>query len=104
MSKKIKVETLQEYLSRGGTIKKLMPKEELPQKELTRQTSSGPAQILSLDEAELFYGEGKVRAKKVVKAKPTIDLSLLPENLRKVFMDNVAIEDDGGEDDVGDEE
>jgi len=86
--KKVKAESLSEFLSRGGVITKLKPKEEQDIKEVTRLTSSGPATILSLDEAGFYYGEVKVKKVK----KPVIDLSKLPESLRLKFTE---VEEEG---------
>ena len=86
MKKKGKVETLAEYLTRGGTIKRLEPGSEDSQREVVKQVTGGPIKILTMDEAELYLGE--IKPRKAAKPKTsTLDLSALPEALRKKFID-----------------
>lgn len=97
MSVKSKVETVEEYLARGGSIKKLPPGETIRQPDVTRKTvAGGPATIMSLDEADLFYGEAR-KGSKPKKAKPSlkIDLNALPEALRAKFINKLKEEADG---------
>ena len=97
MSVKSKVETVEEYLARGGSIKKLAPGETIRQPDVTRKTvTGGPANIMSLEEADLFYGEAR-KGSKPKKAKPSlkIDLNALPEALRAKFINKLKEEADG---------
>lgn len=110
MSVKSKVETVEEYLARGGSIKKLPPAETIRQPEVTRKTvAAGPANIMSLEEADLFYGEAR-KGSKPKKAKPSlkIDLNALPEALRAKFINKLKEEADGEDyeevEEVGDED
>lgn len=97
MSLKSKVETIDEYLARGGSIKKLPAADMIRQPEVTRKTvAGGPVTIMSLDEADLFYGEAR-KGSKPKKAKPSlkIDLNALPEALRAKFINKLKEEADG---------
>ena len=92
-----KTETIAEFLARGGKITKVPPQAHLA-KEQVKSTNPGPAVIITMGEADLFYGEQKAGRKAVKKkAKATIDLSALPEELRRKFVDgiiDVETEDD----------
>lgn len=97
MSVKSKVETIEEYLARGGSIKRLPAGETARQPDAIRKTvTGGPAIIMSLEEADLFYGEAR-KGSKPKKAKPSlkIDLSALPEALRAKFINKLKEEADG---------
>ena len=84
----MKTETLAEFLARGGKITKVASPELAAKSESIRSTNAGgPAVFLSLGEADLFYGEKK--AKKAKKSKAPLDLSALPEELRKKYVDGV---------------
>jgi hypothetical protein len=85
----MKKETLAEYLARGGKITKCPPYDPRPKQDSVRSTvPAGPANIMTLDEADLFFGEKKARKVKA-KSKPTIDLAALPPELRKKYVDDV---------------
>jgi ribosomal protein S19E (S16A) len=97
MSVKSKVESIEEYLARGGSIKKLPSVETVRQPEVIRKlVTGGPVTIMSLEEADLFYGEAR-KGSKPKKAKPSlkIDLSALPEALRSKFINKLKEEADG---------
>jgi len=99
MSVKNKVETVEEYLARGGSIKKLPTVDTVKQPDVIKKTvTDGVAVILSLEDADLFYGEARKNAKPK-KAKPSlkIDLSALPEALRSKFINKIKEEVDGKE-------
>jgi hypothetical protein len=84
----MKTETVAEFLARGGKITKCNPQEVAAKIETIRSaTAGGPAVFLTYGEADLFYGEKK--GTKPKKPKPTIDLSALPEELRKKYVDEV---------------
>lgn len=97
MSVKSKVETIDQYLARGGSIKKIPAGETIKQPDVTRKpVAGGPVTIISLEEADLFYGEAR-KGSKPKKAKPTlkIDLSALPESLRAKFINKLKEETNG---------
>ena len=97
MSVKSKVETVEEYLARGGSIKKLPAAEIIRQPDVIKKAATGgPVTILSLEEADLFYGEARKNTKPK-KAKPSlkIDLSTLPEALRSKFINKLKEEAEG---------
>jgi hypothetical protein len=99
MSKKIMVETIQEFLARGGSINKVAPIIVDAKPDIVRKTVAGePAIIMTLDEADLFYGEAR-KGSKPKKTKPSlkIDLNALPEALRTKFLNRLK-EETGGED------
>lgn len=93
-----KVETVEEFLARGGSIKTVPEFVREPQVDVIRKTvTGGPATFLSLEEADLFYGEARKGAKPK-KAKPSlkIDLDALPPALRAKFVQKLK-EDMNGE-------
>ena len=96
---KRKVETLDEYLARGGSIKRVPAAALEPQPEVVRNQTGGPAMFLSLEEADLFFGEPSKAASKPKKQKPSlkIDLDILPPALRAKFISKLK-EESGGED------
>lgn len=96
-----KTESIAEFLARGGKITRVASPEPTTKPESIKSTTaSGPAVFLSLGEAELFYGERKAKKAKKAKA-PAIDLSALPEELRKKYVDGVM---NGNSDEEEDEE
>lgn len=85
----MKTETLAEFLARGGSITKVAENPPVVKTESIKSTSAGgPAVIMTMEAADLYYGEHKQRKAKA-KAKPTIDLSALPPGLRKKYVDDV---------------
>jgi hypothetical protein len=99
-----KTETIQEFLARGGKITRV-PAIELTYKteSIKSTTAGGPAVFLSLAEADLMYGEQKI--KKAKKVSVSIDISVLPEELRKKYVDGVLNGDkEENEEDDGDDE
>jgi len=97
MSVKTKVETVEEYLARGGSIKKLPSVETIRQPDVIKKAATGgPVTILSLEDADLFYGEARKNAKpKKTKSSLQIDLSALPEALRSKFINKLKEEANG---------
>jgi hypothetical protein len=97
-----KTETVAEFLARGGEITKLPAKEPQVKPEAVKSTKNGgPAVIMSMGEADLYYGEAKKKKEKK-KKKETIDINALPEELRKKYIDTVMneqIEEDDQEED-----
>lgn len=97
MFMKKKVEAVGEYIARGGSIKKIPSGETARQPDVTRKNvAGGPVTIITLEEADLFYGEAR-KGTKPKKAKPSlkIDLSALPEALRAKFINKLKEEADG---------
>jgi hypothetical protein len=85
----MKNDSLADYIARGGKITRIPTPEQNFKSESVKSTvQSGPAVLMTLDQADLFYGERKVRKVKP-KLKPTIDLSALPPALRKKYVDDV---------------
>ena len=88
----MKTETFEEFLARGGKVTKVPAQEQVKLPESIRSTTGGgPAVLMTLDEAGLFYGEHKKRQTKK-KAGPTIDLTALPPELRKKYVDDIVNE------------
>jgi hypothetical protein len=86
----MKIETVAEFLARGGVITKVSTTYVPSKVESVKSTSTGgPATIITMEEADLYHGEYKPKKakKKVVPA--TIDLSALPPELRKKYVDEV---------------
>lgn len=97
MSKKSRVETLEEYLARGGSIQRIPSAILERQPDVIRTTTQGgPATFLTLEEADLFFGEAS-KNKKAKKVKPSlkIDLDALPPTLRAKFIAKLREETDG---------
>jgi hypothetical protein len=85
-----KTETIAEFLARGGVIKKIATSESTVKQDSVKSTTGGgPAVIVSMGQAELYYGEYKPKKTKK-KAIATIDVSQLPEELRKKYIDGVV--------------
>jgi hypothetical protein len=105
MSKKLKVESIEEYLARGNTIKILPTVEYKRQPDVIRKTVVGPAIFLTLEEADLYYGEAKENLKpKKQKQSPRIDINALPEALRAKILKRIKEESLGEEEDFYEEE
>jgi len=105
MSKNKRVESVQEYLARGGSIKKLPAAEQARQEDVTRKTTAGPAVFLSLEEADLFFGEpSKSQKTKKVKSSLKIDLDALPPALRAKFISKLkeGVDAEGYEEEIQD--
>jgi hypothetical protein len=93
-----KTETVAEFLAKGGKITIIPPVQPTVKTESIKSTSNGgPAIIMSMGEADLYYGEHK--AKKPKKATAPIDLSALPEALRKKYVDEVINASESEEED-----
>lgn len=91
-----KIESIEEFLARGGSINRVPEKTRDPEPSVIRNAAGGPAIFLTLSEADLLYGDpGK--AKKVKKTKPAlkIDLEALPPALRAKFIAKIREEADG---------
>jgi hypothetical protein len=92
-----RVETVEEFLARGGSINRLPEATRDPVPDVIRKTvAGGPAVFLSLDDADLFYGEARKGAKPK-KPKPSlkIDLDALPPALKAKFIAKLKEDVDG---------
>ena len=87
----MKIETLEEFLARGGSINKIPEAERLKQVDVVKKAAvSGISTIMSLDEADLFYGEAR-KDLKLQKNKELNKISLmsLPEPLRLKYLNRI---------------
>jgi hypothetical protein len=82
---KIKTETLNEFLARGGVVK-TFPAGEPPKDPTVRSTTVGPAVILSLEDGELFYGEKRAKKPSKVSKSPKVVFDDLPDALKDKLM------------------
>lgn len=86
MKKSNKKESIEEYLARGGQVTKVARVDDpvTPTPTIAPMTT-GPANLLTYGEADLYYGE--VRARKPKKSKPVqkIDIDSLPKALRDKY-------------------
>ena len=96
-----RTESVADFLARGGSIKIVPAAEPTIKIDSIKSTTTngGVVSMMSMDEADLYYGEAKAR--KAKKAVNTIDLSALPEALRKKYVDEVI---SAGKEDEDDEE
>jgi len=78
-----KRETVEEFLARGGKITKCPMPEPRSDDVTARGTTRKPVVLLSWAEADLLYGEKKVSTAAPKKAPALIDLSLIPDDLKK---------------------
>jgi hypothetical protein len=84
----MKTETVAEFLARGGVITKVATQAPTTKPDSIKPNNNGGiATIVSMEEADLYHGEA--RARKPKKAISKIDLSALPEALRKKYVDEV---------------
>lgn len=99
MFKKQKIESITEFLARGGKITVLPTKTPPNMKEIIKNTSNmGPVTILSLEEADLFYGEPQpTKTTKSLKKQSTLDLSALPPALKEKLLSKLKNEVDDEE-------
>lgn len=95
----MKTESIADFLARGGKITKV-PANQPEQKpdSIKHGSNGGVAVLMTMDQADLFYGEKKEsKAKKPKKAISTIDIHALPEELRKKYIDEVIDAAEGRE-------
>jgi hypothetical protein len=90
----MKKETVAEFLARGGKITKVPANVPTQKVENIRSNNanSGIVTIVSMEDADLYHGEvrkGKTRKKTGTPIAPTIDVSALPEALRKKYVDKL---------------
>lgn len=99
----VKTETVEEFLARGGQITRVATTTPFKMPESIKPTpAGGPAVLMTLEEADLFYGEHKQRKAKK-KAKPTIDVDSLPPEIRKKYVDDVIDVFKRAEEEAGEE-
>lgn len=96
----MKKETIDEFLARGGVIKVIPPTTPDQKPELVRSTKMGPANLLTMDEHDLFHGEKKV-SKSSTKKTPAIDFSALPEALKQKYLKEWAASNDNEDNEIG---
>ena len=91
-------ETIEQFLNRGGKIT-VVPSgaaaaaAEYNKGIISKKPSSGAASLMSMEDADLFYGETKARPKTKAAAKqPTLDVNALPAELKKKFVDAIIEE------------
>lgn len=80
-----KIETVAEFLARGGKVT-VCPKSEIKEKDkqlTVKSTVVGPANIMTYDDADHYYGEKKERKTKKEPKEPKINLGSLPEDFLK---------------------
>ncbi|MEM4726287.1 MAG: hypothetical protein QXG63_05045 [Nitrososphaerales archaeon] len=93
-----KVESVSDFLARGGKIT-VLPTKSLPTTEnVVTSTKAGPVNVLTLDEAELFYSEPQpVKVKKTQKVQPAFDINALPASLKEKLLSKIKHEVEDGE-------
>ena len=88
---KDKVETIDEFLKRGGKIKRFPYVPPTTKHVITPTTKQHP-QIMSLDEGALFFSEKSKHVSKKFKEMLSNDNSLIPEDLRNKLMKGIKDE------------
>lgn len=85
--KKAKVESLEEFLARGGKVERVESEQLEEDANIMRPTIMGPPDLYTLDEAQHFFGVKKKKApKKNVKPDfSDIDRSVIPKGLQHIF-------------------
>lgn len=86
MSEKMRVETIEEFLARGGVIKKYPAVPYETDHVIKSTTSQDTQNLMSLDEGAHFFSE--MKPKRVRKKKDPlkgVDVDQLPENIRKLL-------------------
>lgn len=81
-----KTETIAEYLARGGKIQVLPPAYTESKDANVKSTVVGPAVLMSLEDADQFYGTKTVRKKKEKQIDLTkINVDNIPDDLKKIL-------------------
>jgi hypothetical protein len=84
-----KHQSVAEYLAKGGAITKVPANlAGIKPESIKSSNAGGVATIITMDEADLYGGEYKPRKSKK-KPMEAIDLSALPPELRKKYVDEV---------------
>ena len=85
--KKFITETVEEYLARGGEITRVSPEMKPKESHTMRPSVVGPPTLYSLDEAQHFFGNKKVKAKpKEAEIDfSSIDRSKIPSSLHHIL-------------------
>jgi hypothetical protein len=90
-----KTETVSDFLARGGKVTKFPEKLREKSIDVIRKSVAGPAVLMTLDEAQFFFGEKSKNLKtKKVKQSLKIDLNALPPALRAMFVTKLKEESD----------
>jgi hypothetical protein len=86
MSEKMRVETIEEFLARGGIIKKY-PAVPMETDHTVRPTTpQGTSELMSLDEGAHYFSEMKVkRVRKNKDPLKGVDVEKLPDSIRKLL-------------------
>lgn len=89
-------ESVNEYLARGGKITKVPYRQDSVKKDHQGYTAPiGHASIMSLDGADLYYGEVRHKKSRPNKVKkPSIDVSALPSELISLILEQYAEKED----------
>jgi len=79
---KIKVETVEEFLARGGKIEVIPAIDEEPKLAKINTVKNGPPHLMTLGEGEFWFGEKSTRRKKKKEQDfSKVDMSLVPDDL-----------------------
>jgi len=96
----MKTETVAEFLARGGHIVKVPEAELVAIKDNIKSTQGGGVPLMmTMEEADLYHGEKKLKKPKKAKPVPGIDIHSLPEALRKKYIDGIMTAEMDEEDD-----
>lgn len=86
MQSKPKVETVEEFLARGGQITVVPATPVEVDSTIRPTTAQGVQQLMSLDEGAHFFSEIKPKRKRKKKdSLKGVDVDKLPENIRKML-------------------
>jgi len=84
-----KVETIEEYLARGGIITVIPPQSSDPNdnsgKRIAKSTAKGMKPLTDLGEGEILYGEKIKKTRKIKKKAPELpqdQVDMLPDSLK----------------------
>jgi hypothetical protein len=84
MSSDMKKETLEEFIARGGVVKRIEAQHSDEQKEVVRSTTAKAVQLYELGDAAFYFPENKPPRKRKIKPLDLsgIDMSLIPAHLK----------------------
>jgi hypothetical protein len=81
----MKRETVEEFLARGGIIKKI-PIVQSATKEVVKALPAAAASFITMEEAELYSEAKNISRKKTFKKEKQLDISVLPKELLDKFI------------------
>ena len=84
---KSNMDTIEQFLARGGKITVCDPILNQEEKHVIMSSQVGPVTILTYDDAELLYGEAVKPSKKRKTTK--ININDLPESIRNAYLKGV---------------